>query len=105
MILADSGGSCKCEGDGCIFWDTDYFDCLNEVRRDLVIVTAITSGIACILMGVCANLPFALAPGMGMNAYFTYGVVGFRGSGAVSYGDALGAVFVEGILFMIVAVS
>lgn len=34
-------------------------------------------------MGLIANLPIALAPGMGMNAYFTYSVVGFRGT--VSY--------------------
>ena len=40
------------------------------------------------------DMPFALAPGMGLNAYFTYTVVGFRGSGPVSYETALGAVFV-----------
>ena len=39
--------------------------------------------IGCLLMGLIANLPIALAPGMGMNAYFTYSVVGFRGT--VSY--------------------
>jgi AGZA family xanthine/uracil permease-like MFS transporter len=105
MILADSGGTCKCDEPGCQFWYPPYLECLEEVRRDLVIVTAITSGIACILMGVAANLPFALAPGMGMNAYFTYGVVGFRGSGRVSYEHALGAVFVEGIIFMIASLS
>lgn len=35
-------------------------------------------------MGVGANLPIALAPGMGLNAYFTYNVVGYRGEGSVS---------------------
>jgi AGZA family xanthine/uracil permease-like MFS transporter len=103
MILADSGGTCPCDSPPC--FDPDYDACMQEVRRDLVIVTALTSGIACLLMGVCANLPFALAPGMGMNAYFTYGVVGFRGSGAVSYTNALGAVFVEGIIFMLLSLS
>merc|ERR1719197_1026999 len=102
MILADSGGSC----DGSLgIFSPEYEACMNEVRRDLVIVTALTSGIACFLMGVAANLPFALAPGMGMNAYFTYGVVGWRGTGPVKFTDALGAVFIEGIIFMIVAVS
>lgn len=35
-------------------------------------------------MGIGANLPIALAPGMGLNAYFTYNVVGYRGEGSVS---------------------
>lgn len=34
-------------------------------------------------MGIGGNLPIALAPGMGLNAYFTYNVVGFRGTGSV----------------------
>merc|ERR1719159_1254795 len=99
LILADSGGTCSCEGPDCRN-GMEYEACVREVRRDLVIVTAVTSGIACLLMGICANLPFALAPGMGMNAYFTYGVVGYRGTGMVSYQIALGAVFIEGVLFM-----
>merc|ERR1719197_2087215 len=107
MILADSGGSC----DGSLgIFSPEYEACMNEVRRDLVIVTAITSGVACLLMGLAANLPFALAPGMGMNAYFTYGVVGFRGgggipngSGPITYSAALTAVFIEGILFLVIA--
>jgi AGZA family xanthine/uracil permease-like MFS transporter len=104
MILADSGGSCTCDGPGCIF-GPDYLACVDEVKYDLVMTTALTSGIACLLMGVVANLPFALAPGMGMNAYFTYGVVGWRGTGAVSYGAALTAIFIEGIIFCLVSAA
>ncbi len=37
--------------------------------------TAIAAFVGCIIMGLWANLPFALAPGMGLNAYFTFGVV------------------------------
>jgi AGZA family xanthine/uracil permease-like MFS transporter len=48
-------------------------------------------------MGLLANYPFALAPGMGLNAFFTYGVVIGKG---VSYQVALAAVFVEGLLFL-----
>lgn len=51
-------------------------------------------------MGVCANVPIALAPGMGLNAYFAYQVVGYHGSGPVSYNMALTAVFVEGFVFI-----
>ena len=44
--------------------------------------TAASSCIACALMGLGANMPVALAPGMGLNAYFS-AVVGYRGSGMV----------------------
>lgn len=47
-------------------------------------------------MGTFANLPVGLAPGLGLNAYFTYSVVGLNGSGNVTYGQALAAVFLEG---------
>lgn len=51
-------------------------------------------------MGLFANMPIALAPGMGLNAYFTYTVVGFHGLGPVPYTLALTAVFVEGFVFV-----
>jgi adenine/guanine/hypoxanthine permease len=51
-------------------------------------------------MGLFANMPIALAPGMGLNAYFTYTVVGFHGLGPVGYKLALTAVFVEGFVFV-----
>lgn len=69
---------------------------------DVTAATALSSALATLAMGLYANYPFALAPGMGLNAYFTYGVV--LGLG-VPYSVALGAVFVEGILFMLLAVG
>ena len=66
----------------------------------LVTSTCLAAGIACILMGVFANLPFALASGMGLNAYFAYTVVGQMG---VSWEVALSAVFIEGIIFIILS--
>lgn len=45
-------------------------------------------------------MPICVAPGMGLNAYFAYTVVGFHGSGLVSYEVALTAVFVEGFVFI-----
>ena len=60
--------------------------------------TAISAAIATLLMAVLANLPFALAPGMGLNAFLAYTVV--LGMG-YSWQFALTAVFVEGILFII----
>ena len=56
----------------------------QEVRRSLISATAATSLMACFLMGAVANLPLAVAPGMGINAYFAYTVVGFLGTGKVT---------------------
>ena len=64
--------------------------------------TAIGSVIACVCMAFMANLPFALSAGMGLNAYFAYTVV--LGMG-YSWQYALGAVFVEGIIFIILSVT
>ena len=63
------------------------------------IATALASGIACILMGVIANYPVGLAPGMGLNALFTYTVV--LGMG-LSWQAALAAVFLSSIIFLII---
>jgi AGZA family xanthine/uracil permease-like MFS transporter len=70
--------------------------------QDVAVATALAAAAATLAMGLLANLPFALAPGMGLNAYFTFGVV--LGLG-VSWQIALTAVFVEGILFLILAVT
>lgn len=69
---------------------------------DVAIATALASAIATLVMGLYANYPFALAPGMGLNAYFTFSVV--QGMG-VSYETALAAVFVEGILFLLLSLG
>lgn len=60
--------------------------------------TCISAGLASILMGAVARYPIAMAPGMGLNAYFTYGVV--KGMG-VAWQTALGAVFLSGVLFLL----
>ena len=64
------------------------------------VATCISSAFACMMMGFVANYPIALAPGMGLNAYFTYAVV--KGMG-ISWQVALGAVFVSGIVFIILS--
>lgn len=65
--------------------------------------TAMSAAIATLIMGLLANLPVALAPGMGMNAFFTYTLVNF-GLG-YSPKAALAAVMVSGILFLIISVT
>ena len=64
--------------------------------------TCLASAIACLGMGLYANYPFALAPGMGINAYFTYDVVVGMG---LPWQTALGAVFLAGVLFLILTLS
>ena len=66
----------------------------------LVTATCLSAGLTTIIMGVFANLPFALASGMGLNAYFAFSVVlGMN----ISWEVALTAVFVEGIIFIILS--
>ncbi len=62
--------------------------------------TAISSAIACLMMAFMANYPFALAPGMGLNAFFTYSVVFGMNH---SWQFALTAVFIEGIIFILLS--
>ena len=64
--------------------------------------TCIAAALACFVMGFYSNWPVALAPGMGLNAFFTYTVVGEMG---YSWEVALGAVFLAGILFVIMSVT
>jgi AGZA family xanthine/uracil permease-like MFS transporter len=62
--------------------------------------TVVSSAIAMVIMAFAANLPIALAPGMGLNAFFTFTVVGQMG---YSWQTALTAVFLEGILFVVLS--
>lgn len=66
------------------------------------VATCIGAAIACFLMGLYANWPVGLAPGMGLNAFFAYTVVGEMG---YSWQVALGAVFLSGVLFVILSLS
>lgn len=70
--------------------------------EDVAVATALAAALATLVMGLWANYPFALAPGMGLNAYFAFGVVAAMG---VSWQVALAAVFIEGLLFIILAVT
>lgn len=63
--------------------------------------TCVAAAIGCFLMAFLANYPIALAPGMGLNAYFAFGVVGGMG---YTWQVALGCVFISGILFLIISV-
>lgn len=49
--------------------DSVYLSCVSEVRRELITSTAAISALSSFLMGLLANLPVGLAPGLGLNAY------------------------------------
>jgi len=68
----------------------------------VAVATCLSAGIGSILMGVLSNYPLALAPGMGLNAYFTYTVV--KGMG-LPWQTALGCVFLSGVAFMLLTVA
>ncbi|KAH6684186.1 permease [Halenospora varia] len=115
-ITAASGGTCVCHNNPndqfpdpyCLNKTSPgwyaYEKCIQEINRDLVTGTAAIAALTTFCMGFFANMPIALAPGMGLNAYFTYQVVGFHGQGTVSYRLALTAVFVEGLIFVVLSI-
>lgn len=71
-------------------------------KSAVLIATALASFIGTALMALFANYPFALAPGMGLNAYFAFTVVGQMG---YSWQIALLAVFVEGLIFIVLSLT
>mgnify|MGYP002510922682 CR=1 FL=1 len=71
-------------------------------KNAVLIATALASFVGTLLMALFANYPFALAPGMGLNAYFAFTVVGQRG---YSWQIALLAVFVEGLIFIVLSLT
>jgi len=76
---------------------------LSETGMDhgaVFVATCLAAAIGCLVMGLIANYPIALAPGMGLNAYFTYSVC--LGMG-VPWQTALAAVFISGLIFLAIS--
>ncbi|MBV7435107.1 NCS2 family permease [Cardiobacteriaceae bacterium TAE3-ERU3] len=79
-------------------------DILSQAGMDfgaVFMATCLAAAIGCFIMGFFANLPIALAPGMGLNAFFTYTVVLDMGH---SWQVALGCVFLSGIAFVLISI-
>lgn len=85
-----------------LFVNTDMLSQAGMPAVGVFFATALAAGVTTILMGLWANLPVALAPGMGLNAFFTFSIV--MGLG-YTYQEALVAVFIAGIIFFIIAVT
>jgi len=75
-------------------------------RSAVMFATCLCSALACLVMGLWANLPIALAPAMGHNFFFAFTVCGTVGTGvfALTWPEALAANFIAGILFLLVSV-
>ncbi|MBW3605655.1 MAG: NCS2 family permease [Actinobacteria bacterium] len=68
----------------------------------LVTVTCMAAAVGTLVMALWGNLPFALAPGLGLNAFFAFTVVGTLG---FAWQTALGAVFISGLIFIVVSIT
>ncbi len=83
-----------------IFVTPDMLPKAGMDKGAVFVATCLASALGCFLMGLIARLPVALAPGMGLNAFFTFTVVLGMGK---SWQVALGAVFISGLLFVLIS--
>ena len=83
-----------------LFVNPDILSQAGMDRNAVFVATCLASAVGSLLMGLLANYPIGQAPGMGINAVFTFGLV--RGMG-LSWETALGAIFLSGLLFMLVS--
>ncbi|KAH7388704.1 permease family-domain-containing protein [Pyrenochaeta sp. MPI-SDFR-AT-0127] len=101
-ILSATGGNCVCNDptDPLCEMNVEYGACVQDLKRSLITTTAAIAGLSSFSFGFLTNMPVCLAPGMGLNAYFAFQIVGYHGSGIISYNLALTAVFIEGFIFI-----
>ncbi|MDP3032403.1 MAG: NCS2 family permease [Rhodocyclaceae bacterium] len=83
-----------------IFVNPDILAAAGMPRDAVFVATCLAAAIGSLIMGLYANYPIAIAPGMGLNAYFAFTVVGGMG---FTWQQALGAVFISGVLFILVS--
>ena len=83
-----------------IFVNPDILSASGMPKDSVFVATCLAAALGSAIMGLYANYPIALAPGMGLNAYFAFAVV--QGMG-YTWQAALGAVFISGILFIFVS--
>ena len=83
-----------------IFVNPDILSAAGMDKSALVAVTCVVTAVATFAVGLLANAPIAMAPGMGLNAFFAYTIV-IGSNGRVSWQTALGAVFLSGLFFLI----
>ena len=84
-----------------IFANPDILSDAGMDKESLIAVTCIVTAIATIIVGLFANAPIAMAPGMGLNAFFAYSLVL---SDKIRWETALGVVFLSGLLFLLLTI-
>ncbi|MCG8474295.1 MAG: NCS2 family permease [Cytophagales bacterium] len=85
-----------------IFVNPDVLGAAGMDKGALITVTCLAAFVGTLLVGIWANVPFAMAPGMGLNAFFTYTLV--MGE-KVSWETALGVVFISGVFFLVLTLA
>lgn len=83
-----------------LFVNPDILSATGMPRDAVFVATCLAAAIGSLVMGLYANYPIAMAPGMGINAYFAFVVCGTLG---YTWQTALGAVFISGVLFVLVS--
>ena len=85
-----------------IFVNPDILGTTGMDKGAVFVATCLAAALGCLVMAFLANWPIGMAPGMGLNAFFAFGVVGAMG---YSWQQALGAVFVSGVIFLILSAT
>ena len=85
-----------------VFVNPDILAAAGMERGAVFVATCLAAALGSLLMGLIANYPIGLAPGMGLNAFFAFSVVGGMG---YAWPQALGLVFVSGCLFVLLTVT
>ncbi|AMS43057.1 MULTISPECIES: NCS2 family permease [Aminobacter] len=85
-----------------IFVNPEILSSTGMDRNAVFVATCLAAAIGSLVMGLVAKWPIGMAPGMGLNAFFAFTVVGAMG---FSWQQALGAVFISGVIFLILTVS
>ncbi len=85
-----------------IFVNPSYLSLAGMDYTAVLVATCLSAAVGSLLTAFIANVPFAQAPGMGLNAFFTYTIVLANG---YTWEQGLGIVFISGILFLVIMVS
>lgn len=85
-----------------IFVNPDILSSTGMDRNAIFVATCLAAALGSVVMAFVANWPIGMAPGMGLNAFFAFTVVGVMG---FTWQQALGAVFISGVIFFILTVS
>src|SRR5690554_5108296 len=85
-----------------IFVNPDILSSTGMDRDAVFVATCLAAAIGTLVMALVANWPIGMAPGMGLNAFFAFTIVGAMG---YTWQQALGAVFISGVIFLIITIT